>query len=268
MPAQDSALTIEDVVSLSKAGMSDDVIISKVKRNGKPFDLNVDEIGALKSIGISEKVIKYLMDPSEPYSAAPPPAPPAPAAAPPAPVVKAAPPSDPRILKLPPEPGIYYVKNKDVKTADDFAAIELKAVVPLKQPGKMASLSGGLVDGHIIGALVGGEAKTRVNKWPAEFFFRLGEKGTIDDLALLGLDTSNKRRDLDFGKKAGKPVFPLSAVKQFDSKEIVPGIYRITVATLKPDEYLFFILGSGDEKKGQLGKGYDFGVDKPPKPAK
>ena len=157
------------------------------------------------------------------------------------------------MLKLPPELGIYYVTD-----AGEFVPLELKPVVPFKQPGKMPLLGGK----HIVGTLIGNAAKTRITGAPAIFFSRLGEKGSIDDLALLRLETSNKQRDLDFGKKAGKPVFPVGSIKQFESKEIVPGVYRFIVPASNPGEYLFFILGSGEEKKGQLGKGYDFGVDK------
>jgi hypothetical protein len=266
-PKAEATLTIEEVLAYANQGMTDEFIINQVKRNAKPFDLNSDEIVALRGLGISDAVISYLRNPSQPYA---PPAPrssavsssaPTPSApVPPPPVVRSRPPSDPRVLKLPPDLGIYYVTPDEA-----FAALDFKAVVPSKQPGKMSSLSAGLVNGHIIGTLIDGKAKVRASGPSATFFFRLGEKTSIDDLALLTLDASSSQRDLDFGKKPGKPVFPVSSVKQFESKEIIAGVYRLTVPLGKPGEYLFFILGSGDEKKGQLGKGYDFGVDKPSK---
>jgi hypothetical protein len=259
--ATEGSLTIEDVLAYSKQGMTDEFIINQVKRNAKPFDLNSDEIAALRDMGISDAVISYLRNPSQPYTPPPPPAPPPSSAAPAPPTAaRSRPPSDPRVLKLPPEPGMYYLKGEA-----DFATLDLKPVVPSKQPGKISAFSGGLVNGHIIGSLIDAAAKTRASGPSGIFFFRLGEKATIDDIALLSLETSSKQRDLDFGKKPGKPVFPVSSVQQFESKEIVPGIYRLTVPLSKPGEYLFFILGSGDEKKGLLGKGYDFGVDKPGK---
>jgi hypothetical protein len=246
------------VLRLAKAGVADDLIITQVKRNGKAFDLNTDEIVALGNAGISKAVIEYLLDPSRPYS--PPPPPPSAAAASsgvivaPAVVVPPKPPSDLRALKVPPEPGIYYFKGPD-----EFVPLDLKPVVPSKQPGKISSL---LTKGHIIGSLIGPSAKARALGSPLLFFVRIGEKMMVDDLALLRLETSSKRRDLDFGKKAGKPVFQVSAVKQFESKEVAPGMFRLTVAmAIKPGEYVFFILGSGDDKKAQLGKAYDFGVD-------
>jgi hypothetical protein len=256
----EGSLTLDDVLAFSKQGMTDEFIINQVKRNAKPFDLNADEIAALRDMGISDAVISYLRNPSQPYS--PPPPPPAVRGTPPPPVARSKPPSDPRVLKLPPEPGIYYLKG-----TEEFDTLDLKPVVPSKQPGKLSALSGGLFNGHIIGSLIDAAAKTRARGPSAIFFIRLEEKTTIDDIALLSLETSSKQRDLDFGKKPGKPVFPVESVKQFESKEIIPGVYRLTVPLTKPGEYLFFVLGSGDDKKGLLGKGYDFGVDKPGKAA-
>ena len=262
----EGSLTLDDVLTFSKQGMTDEFIINQVKRNAKPFDLNSDEIAALREMGISDTVISFLRNPSQPYS---PPTAPAPAsttraASPSPPAARSKPPSDPRVLKLPPEPGIFYLKG-----AEEFATLDLKPVVPSKQPGKLSALSGGLFNGHIIGSLIDAAAKTRASGPSAIFFIRLEEKTTIEDLALLSLEASGKQRDLDFGKKPGKPVFPVESVQQFESKEIIPGVYRLTVPLSKPGEYLFFVLGSGDEKKGLLGKGYDFGVDKPGKaPAK
>jgi hypothetical protein len=241
-------LTIEDILSLSKAGLSDETIITRVKRNGQPFDLNGDEIVELKKKGISEIVIRYLLDPN--YTApAPLPSPPTPAPAPPPPK----PPSDPLASKVPPEPGIYNLTGKQ-----EFLALDLKPVVPSKQPGKPLLP---ILKGHIIGSVVGPTAKSRLSRGPATFYVRLAEKATVGDLALLTLKPSRNRRDLDFGAKPGKPVFSVNALRQFESKEVSAGLFRLAVPLKQPGEYLFFVLGSDDEKKGLLGRGYDFGVD-------
>ena len=71
-------LTVEEVVKLFQAGFSEDLIITRIKKNGKAFDLNTDEMLELKKLGVSDNVIKYLLDPAQPYTPPPPPAPPAP----------------------------------------------------------------------------------------------------------------------------------------------------------------------------------------------
>jgi hypothetical protein len=253
-PARGESLSLEELIKFAKAGEADDLIIARIKRNAKAFDLNADEIAELQKSGMSGVVIRYLVDPSLPYSPAPPPAP---AAGPPvAPPLVVKPPSDPIALKVPPDSGIYYLTDHG-----DFVTLHIKPVVPSKQPGRIAAISGGLLGGHIIGSVIDSSAKTRVAGRNATFYLRLGEKATIDDLALLSLHAGEGRRNLDFGTKVGKPVFPVKAVRSFDSKEMATGLFRLSVPLTSPGEYLFFLLGSGDDKKGLLGRGYDFGVD-------
>jgi hypothetical protein len=255
--SEHGSLSIDDIIQMSKQGTSEDIIVSRIKGNGKPFDLNPDEILELQKLGVSDKVVNYMVNPA--YSPPPPPPPVAPIQPPPAPPSNPAPPvappparpSDPLALKVPPDTGIYYL----TKTGD-FLPLNPRTVVPLKEPGKMP-----LFKGHVIGSVVGASATTRLTSVSATFYVRLGEKTSIDDLALLLLEKSKARRDLDFGPKPGKPVFRVNALKPFESKSVSPGLFRVVVPPNPRGEYLFYILGSGDEKKGLLGRGYDFGID-------
>jgi hypothetical protein len=244
------SLTIEDVLGYVKAGLPDEIIIIRVKRNARAFDLNADEVQALQKQGVTGAVIRYLFDPNLPYTPPPPPPPGAPV---PLEQPRPKPPTDPLALKVPPEPGIYYLTAKQ-----EFQALDLKPVVPSKQPGKSMLP---LPKGHIIGSVVGPTAKTRLPSGSAIFYVRLPEKVAAGDLALLSLKRSRNRRDLDFGTKPGKPVFSVNALKQFESKEVTAGMFRFLAPLKQSGEYLFFVLGSDDEKKGLLGRGYDFGVD-------
>jgi hypothetical protein len=246
------SLTLEEVVQLVKAGVSEELVVARVKQNSKAFDLNSDEILELKKSGVSETVIKFLLEPGAPYTPPPPSNPPAISPSVPPPV-----PKDPLALKVPPEAGIYYLAGKD-----EFVKLDSRPVVPSKQPGKvMPMLSAGMLKGHVIGSVVGPAARTRVAGRPLVFYARLADKSATDDLVLLALQLSENRRDIDFGKKPGKPVFPVKSVRQFESGDVMQGVFRLSVILDHPGEYLFFVLGSGDEKKGLLGKGYDFGMD-------
>jgi hypothetical protein len=249
------SLSVEDVVTMVKSGLSDELIITAIKSKAKPFDLSTAEIIELKDLGVRQIIIEYLLDPAKPYNPPQPIAvtpPPAAPAAPPAPVK----PSDPVAAKAPPEVGLYRLTGER-----EFSPVELRPVVPAKQAGKNTKLFG-LLKGHIIGSVVDAKAKTRLlSGSDTVFFLRLSEKGSIDDYALLHLVAADGRRNLDFGTKPGKPVFPFDARVSFESKQVLPGLYRLTVRLKEKGEYLLFVLGSGDESKGLLGKGYDFGVD-------
>src|ERR1700704_199195 len=75
-PAKSAALTVEEVVKLSQSGFAEELIITKIKKNGKAFDLSAEELLDIKKAGVSDNVIRFLLDPSQPYT---PPAPPPPA---------------------------------------------------------------------------------------------------------------------------------------------------------------------------------------------
>jgi uncharacterized protein DUF6600 len=63
--AQDAAVYmpagVEDVVKLTKAGMSEDIILSKVKKAGVSYDLSTDQMIYLKNQGVSQNVITALL---------------------------------------------------------------------------------------------------------------------------------------------------------------------------------------------------------------
>jgi hypothetical protein len=247
------SLSLDDIIKLFNERISDDIIISRIKGNAKAFDLNAGEILELHKLGVSDTVVKYMLNPN--YSPPPPVSPPSllPGVSlnPPVSDAPPRPPSDPLALKVPPESGIYYLTDMM-----DFMALNLRTVVPSKQPGKMP-----LFKGHVIGSMVGAGAATRLTSGSATFYVRLAEKASIDDLQLLLLDKNGTHRDLDFGSKPGKPVFRVNSFNSFESKNVSPGLFRVVAPLSRTGEYLFYILGSADEKKGLLGRGYDFGVD-------
>ncbi len=68
-PAASSAsagsLSVDDVIKLSKAGVDDDVIIQKIKKQGQPFDLTTDQLIQLKSASVSNRVMQVMIDPTK-----------------------------------------------------------------------------------------------------------------------------------------------------------------------------------------------------------
>ena len=67
--ASGSGLTVDGVITLVKAGLSDDLIIAKIQKSGQAFDLSTDDMVRLKQAKASDAVIKAMM------TAAPAPAP-------------------------------------------------------------------------------------------------------------------------------------------------------------------------------------------------
>jgi hypothetical protein len=98
-------LTNQDVIDMTAMGLSDDVIIAKIRSvsgGGLKFDTSVEGLKALKAAKVSDAVIKVMVNPTPP----------------PAPVVVAATAvsSDPNLP--PPEVGVYW------KDAQNFVLIQ------------------------------------------------------------------------------------------------------------------------------------------------
>ncbi|MBZ5585021.1 MAG: hypothetical protein LAQ30_22985 [Acidobacteriia bacterium] len=255
-------LSVEEVVKLTQAGFSDEVIITKIKKNGKAFDLSTEELLDLKKVGVKDSVINYLLDPSLPYSPPPPPAP-APVAAPAkAPEKPAAPPppavppkqypKDPYAARTPPDPGLYRF------AADSPVSLELKSLLGTRQgPGLGKVL---MKKGAVIAYLAGAASTSRMKGPSPRFYLRLPPGKGIDELVLLALERKSGRREIGMGTGPKQEIRP-QAVRQFESAEVGPNLFRLSPEKLAKGEYLFFFLGSAEPPKGSYGKGYDFGVD-------
>lgn len=244
-------LTLADIVRQVEGGISEDLVATSVKKTGRAYNLNEEEINELKRKGLSDALIKVLIDPSLPYERpAPPPAPVAGPAPPPAPRK----PTNPIAEKVPPEPGMYLASADE----QEFTKLPLRTLTAAKASRTASILTGGLKKPPVIGYLAGAQASTKVPTASPVFYLRLPEKVAIEEVLLLALAAKQDRREIELGSDPGKPIFPPGAVRQFESKEIDPGLFRISLVTLDPGEYIFYMLGSADEKKGIVGKGYEF----------
>jgi hypothetical protein len=82
---------VQDVLKLTRAGLSEDLILTQVRTSGATYSLTADQIIYLSNQGVSQNVIKAIMPPDGSAPPAPAPAPaatayaPAPAYVPPAP---------------------------------------------------------------------------------------------------------------------------------------------------------------------------------------
>jgi len=118
-------LTNQDVISMTQLGLSDDVIIAKIRSTSATgagttaFDTSVDGLKALKDAHVTDAVIKVMIDPAQP-----------------APVVVAA--GAPVALSPnlpPPEVGVYW------KNGAAFVLIQGRAIDQTKVGGRAGSYS-------------------------------------------------------------------------------------------------------------------------------
>lgn len=56
-------VSVQDVVLMKQAGLSDDIVIAKIHQHNLPIDLSTDELIGLKKEKVSDAIIKALIDP-------------------------------------------------------------------------------------------------------------------------------------------------------------------------------------------------------------
>ena len=102
LPATPSALTVQEVVALSKAGVSDEVLLSLIERDKTIFSIDSDQLIALTRDRVSEKLVLAMLRSGRQE----PPPPPSPAAN-----VTHAVPADPSVFMFghgPTRPNTYH----------------------------------------------------------------------------------------------------------------------------------------------------------------
>lgn len=259
-PKGASGLTVEAVIKQSKEGIAEDLIITQIKKNAKAFDLSPEEIIDLKKLGLSDLLLKYMVDPA--YSPPPPPAPPARSEAnastppPPSAPPKQYPP-DKYAGRVPPDAGLYRF------SPDTPTKVEVKILLGTQEGAGLGKVL--MKKGKTIAYLVGPAAKTRIKESSPVFYLRLPEGKPIEDIVLVSVTRKADRRELELGPPGPKQQIKPEVRRPFDFLEVGPNLFSLSISKLTRGEYLFFQLGSAEPPKGSLGKGFDFGIDEPGK---
>lgn len=228
---------MEEVVKLSRAGFSEELIVTKIKKNGKAFDLSSDELVELKKQGLSEALIRVLLDPTQPYT---------PAAA----VIPGKKyPEDALAALVPADSGLYFFTGKVP------AKVDLKVLLGMRK--------GGMLKGKVMAYAAGPNAKLRVKAGKVVFYLRFPEGKDVSDLILISLLEKGDRREMN-GLPGPKGGLNADDVLPFDQLEVGAKLFRLMPPALDEGEYIFFLVGSAEVDKGTYGKAYDFGVDAAP----
>lgn len=226
-------LTNQDIIDMVGLGLSDDVIIAKIRSvsgaDGLKFDTTVDGLKALKAAKVSDAVIKVMINPAPPVSV----------------VAPATPVSvDPNLP--PPEVGVYW---KDGAT---FVLIQGQAISQAKVGGRAGSFfSYGMRGQHWDAYLNGPTSNNRVKERRPVFYLYVPEGTSAADYALIRLEKKSDRREFQIGTfggvSGGKSGVKKDKEIPFKSEHVGVRTYKITLdGDLKPGEYAFF-MGTGQQ---------------------
>lgn len=257
------SLTVDDICRLVQAGISEDLIIAKLRKNGKAFDLSTDELLKLKKAGVTDRILNVMMDPGQPA--------PAPAAVPPATLPAAgalapgtAVPGTPAPATpapgIPDEVGVYWTEHNG-----ELHRIEGIAVSNMRTGSTFASrMTLGIKRMRINAQLNGPHAQLRIKERQPQFYFYLPEDASIGDYLLLRLAQRSDVRQIEIGEKTmWKEQAGVDHAKEvsFTYKRVKNRLYLLSPnSELDLGEYGFYI-ASGVELKKATGRIYDFGID-------
>jgi len=244
--AQDSTprLTNNDIIDMTSMGLSDEVIIAKIRSvsdsDGLKFDTSLDGLKSLKTANVSDAVIKVMINPTPPA----------------APVVVGATAItiDPNLP--PPEVGVYW------KDAQKFVLIQGMTLTQEKVGGRVASIfTNGLRSEHWDATIDGPTSKNIVKDRRPIFYIYVPDGGdTAADYVLISLEKKSDRREFQVGSFGGITGGKAGVKKEkevpFRTDHVGIRVYKVTLdSDLKPGEYAFF-LGTGSQSNmsgGDLG---------------
>lgn len=228
-------LTNQDVIEMAKLGLSDDVIIAKIRQaygaetDAVSFDTSVDGLKSLKAANVPDSVIKVMIDPAPP----------------PATVVAGTSPIsvDPNLP--PPEVGVYW------RNEGRFVLVHGQVVTNTKTGGKAGSLfTNGLRNQHWDATIEGQTSKNVVRDRQPIFYLYVPDGNDSSDYVLIKLNKKSDHREFQIGSfggiTGGKSGVQKEKEVPFQAEHVGIRIYKITLLDqgLKPGEYAFF-MGTG-----------------------
>ena len=228
--------TNQDVITMVQLGLSDDVIIAKIRAmsaagtDSVSFDTGTDGLKALKAANVPDPVIKVMINP-------------APAAVSTTIISSSSPVTmDPSLP--PPEIGVYW------KNGVNFVMIQGQALTNAKVGGKAGSFfTDGLRNQHWDATVDGPTSRNVVRERQPTFYFYCPDGNDASDYLLVKLNKKENHREFQVGSfggiTGGKSGVQKDKEVVFRSEHVAIRMYRILLdGDLKPGEYAFF-MGTG-----------------------
>lgn len=266
--AQDETMTNNEVISLSKAGLSSSIIIDKIRTSKTNFDMSTDSLIKLKQAGITDDIVSAMLAAKSGIA----PSASSPASSEYTPGKASGDPNDPL---APHTYGIYMYEEKD----------GVRKMTQLKPNVSAQNRTGGMFTSQMtygIGKvktkanLPGRNAALQIQETKPVFYFYLdvasgglntasGVPSTPNEFTLVRFNQRSDNREVTIGKAnvfGAKGGLSDEYVVQFTAEDLGNGIFKITPAALTKGEYGFYLVNSGNSNASAAigSKFFDFGV--------
>lgn len=241
-------LNNDSIIWLVQAGLGEDTIITMVKTQAGHYMLGASDILTLKKAGVSEKVIKAMLDKSA--SAA-------------SPAAHAQPISDPA-PPIPSEIGLYAFSDKAMQRIEG-------RVTSFERSGSLlaSAVTLGIHASRVNVQIPGTNAHVTVGARPV-FYYRQAPKEQAEggiDLVLTAMTVQNGRRQFEVAAyglwRSSKGVSARHQLN-FDATQIEPGLYKLTpTQDFTSGQYAFYLFRGREHESTAAGAGfvYDFQVE-------
>jgi hypothetical protein len=230
---------IDDVIRMSKAGVPDDIIISKID---KKLDLTVDQLIELKNAGVSDRIIRWMTDPGKGS------------------VRESAPElsANGEIKDI----GFYLLHgSKEMPLTSSVFTSQKTGTARLVFTSGLAKIKQKV-------SVPGSAANVRSTERNPTFLFYTPEGVDATEYLLIRLDKKSDKREITVGKfnilGTSIGIDPDHIVKVSNTKLASRKWMIATEVALKPGEYAFYPAAgvqSGGSGVNAAGKLYEFGID-------
>lgn len=233
-----SRVTNVELIRLTNAGLAEATIIKVIETSDCSFDTSVPALLAMKDAGVSEGVIRTMLEkqrgrPEQTNSA---------------------------VLEIPEEPGVYV--RFDRRGSSELAPLKTELITWLF--GGVAKSMVLFTRGHINGIVRNPYSSRRVET-PEEFLIRCAEGTNADEYQLLRFWRKGNRRE--FRIATGGVIHASGGADKnlvaFDSERLRPGVYRVRPREKLPQgEYGFLppgaVLSASAASEGKI---FTFGIE-------
>lgn len=264
--AQGEVMTNDEVITLTKAGLSPAIIIGKIRSGKSDFDLSTDSLIKLKQSGVSDDIVTAMLEAKSGKSTA-----------------SAAGPSmsgDPNDPMSKHGYGIYLYEDRGGERKMTQLAPNVSAQ---NRTGGMftSGLTYGIGKVKIKSNLPGRSAALQIKDTQPVFYFYLdittgglntssGVPSTPNEFAMIRFNQRSDNREVTIGKAnafGAKGGLSDEYVVQFNAQDMGNGVFKVTPSTpLQKGEYAFYLINSGNSNASSAvgAKFFDFGVNMTP----
>jgi hypothetical protein len=214
-PAPPKTLNNDSIIKLAKAGLSDDLIVTTINTSLGSYDTTTDGIIALKTAGVSDKVVAAIL-----VKTAAPVAPAAPAA--PVAAAEKAAPATPSLPTGVDTLGVYS------QAADGSWQEFISSVVSMETGGAIKSFTARMVKGNFSGHVEGPTSRLKLTL-PAKLLLYLPEGVSPGEYQLVRFRIEDGNRIFRLIAKNHDRATngPIRDTVDFDARKIAPRLYEI-----------------------------------------